>query len=142
MYFGVEASSLPHVIFSFGTAPEYEPYDVVESEIWQKYPQTGIPVRCRSWCSIGTTQIGKSPAIPPPIWKNPIECSALVRVYQSASAIMYSMPVRTVCTFLTWPSMQWPEYMLPRVESSQPGTNIGRFRSAAAIIQLSFGSIW
>jgi len=33
---GVCISSLPQVIFSFGTAPEYDPYDVVESEIWQK----------------------------------------------------------------------------------------------------------
>jgi hypothetical protein len=36
MNFGVVASSFPQVIFSFGTAPEYEPYDVVESDIWQK----------------------------------------------------------------------------------------------------------
>ena len=36
MNLGVEVCSLPHVIFSFGTAPEYEPYEVVESEIWQK----------------------------------------------------------------------------------------------------------
>src|SRR5215217_1609775 len=42
MYFGVSTASFPHVIFSFGTAPEYEPYDVVESEIWQKYPHTGM----------------------------------------------------------------------------------------------------
>ena len=55
---------------------------------------------------------------------------------------MYSMPVRTVCTFFTSPAMQCAAYMLPSVESSQPGTNIGRLRSAAAIIQLSFGSIW
>ena len=68
---GVSGASFPHVIFSPGTAPEYEPYEVVESEIWQKYPQSGTSVRRRSWWSIGTTQIGKSPAIPPPIWKNP-----------------------------------------------------------------------
>jgi len=36
MCFGVSMPSLPQVIFSFGTAPEYEPYDVVESLIWQK----------------------------------------------------------------------------------------------------------
>ena len=36
MYEGVVTESLPQVIFSFGTAPEYEPYEVVESEIWQK----------------------------------------------------------------------------------------------------------
>lgn len=36
IYFGVWTSSLPQVIFSLGTAPEYEPKDVVESLIWQK----------------------------------------------------------------------------------------------------------
>ena len=34
--FGVCISNLPQVIFSFGTAPEYDPYEVVESLIWQK----------------------------------------------------------------------------------------------------------
>ncbi len=38
--------------------------------------------------------------------------------------------------------MQCPAYMLPMVESSHPGTYIGRFFSAAATSQLSFGSIW
>ena len=33
---GVVLASFSHEIFSLGTAPEYEPYDVVESEIWQK----------------------------------------------------------------------------------------------------------
>ena len=32
--------------------------------------------------------------------------------------------------------------MLPVVESSQPGTKIGRFFSQAASIQLFLGSIW
>src|SRR5690349_21271554 len=36
MNFGVSTLSLPHVIFSLGTAPEYEPKLVVESLIWQK----------------------------------------------------------------------------------------------------------
>ena len=36
MYFGVSTFSLPQVIFSFGTAPEYDPKLVVESLIWQK----------------------------------------------------------------------------------------------------------
>lgn len=36
MYFGVSTLSFPHVIFSFGTAPEYDPKLVVESLIWQK----------------------------------------------------------------------------------------------------------
>jgi hypothetical protein len=34
--FGVLISNFPQVIFSLGTAPEYEPYEVVESDIWQK----------------------------------------------------------------------------------------------------------
>ncbi len=55
---------------------------------------------------------------------------------------MYSMPVRTVWTFFTSPVITCPEYMLPRVESSHPGTNIGRFFSIAASIQEFFGSIW
>ena len=38
--------------------------------------------------------------MPPPIWKKPIvESSGASFVYQSASIIMYSMPVRTVWTF-------------------------------------------
>lgn len=36
MNLGVCISSFPQVIFSFGTAPEYDPNDVVESDIWQK----------------------------------------------------------------------------------------------------------
>src|SRR5436190_17242068 len=38
---GVSRFSFRHVIFSFGTAPEYEPKLVVESLIWQKYPHSG-----------------------------------------------------------------------------------------------------
>ena len=34
--FGVSTLSFPHVIFSLGTAPEYDPKLVVESPIWQK----------------------------------------------------------------------------------------------------------
>ena len=45
---GVSTSSLPQVIFSFGTAPEYEPYEVVQSEIWQKYAQSGTSGHARS----------------------------------------------------------------------------------------------
>jgi hypothetical protein len=96
---------------------------------------------------MGTTQIGKSPAMPPPIWKNPIEPSPLrsflaVFVYHSASHVMYSMPVRTVCTFLISPVTTRPAYMLPSVASSQPGTMMGRFFSQAASIHEFFGSIW
>ena len=36
IYFGVSMLSFPQVIFSFGTAPEYDPKLVVESLIWQK----------------------------------------------------------------------------------------------------------
>ena len=67
MNLGVSLSNFPQVIFSLGTAPEYEPYEVVESEIWQKYAQNGTSCHSKSWYIIGTTQIGKSPAIPPPI---------------------------------------------------------------------------
>src|SRR5688572_31470771 len=67
---GVSSVSLSHVIFSLGVAPEYEPYEVVESEIWQKYAH-GLAGSSMSYLRDGTTQIGKSPAMPPPIWKNP-----------------------------------------------------------------------
>jgi hypothetical protein len=50
-----------------------------------------------SWWSMGTTQIGKSPAMPPPIWKKPIGLVREVSRYQSARKVMYSMPLRTVC---------------------------------------------
>ncbi len=101
-----------------------------------------MPSRRRSWWSIGTTQIGKSPAMPPPIWKNPTGLFGAVFVYHSARNCMYSMPVLTVWTFFTSPSMQCAAKMLPSVESSQPGTKIGRFFSAAARSHESLGSIW
>ena len=63
---GVRSVSLSQVIFSLGVAPEYEPYDVVESLIWQKYAH-GFTRFPRSYLIDGTTQIGKSPAMPPPI---------------------------------------------------------------------------
>ena len=90
---------------------------------------------------MGTTQIGKSPAIPPPIWKKPIDACFEVVVYQCASAIMYSIPVRTVWTLPIVPLRQCDAKMFPLVESSQPGTKIGRSRSAAARSQESAGSI-
>ena len=65
-------------------------------------------------------------------WKKPIDALRHVFWYQSARLIMYSMPVRTVCTLRMSPAMQCAAKMLPSVESSQPGTKIGRFRSAAA----------
>src|SRR5262249_5707808 len=41
---GVSTLNFPHVIFSLGTAPEYEPKLVVESLIWQKKPHSGTGV--------------------------------------------------------------------------------------------------
>ena len=41
---GVSTFNFPHVIFSFGTAPEYDPKLVVESLICQKYPHSGTGV--------------------------------------------------------------------------------------------------
>ena len=41
---GVSTFNFPHVIFSFGTAPEYDPKLVVESLIWQKYPHSATGV--------------------------------------------------------------------------------------------------
>ena len=78
--------------------------------------------------------------MPPPIWKNPIDESRVVSVYQSASHVMYSMPLFVV-PGTTSPEMQCAAKMLPNVLSSHPGTTIGKFFSAAATIQLSLGSI-
>src|SRR4029434_8121710 len=55
---------------------------------------------------MGTTQIGKSPAMPPPIWKKPMDESFDTWRYQDASSIMYSIPERTGCTLLIAPVMQ------------------------------------
>ncbi len=89
---------------------------------------------------MGTTQMGKSPAMPPPIWKKPMPSVPAFSVYQSARNIMYSMPL-FIMPGLQSPLKQWPAKMLPKVLSSQPGQMMGRLRSAAATIQLSFGSI-
>ena len=79
--------------------------------------------------------------MPPPTWKNPMAVpSDVVSVYQSASQIMYSMPLFTV-EGTTSPAMQCAAKMLPSVLSSQPGQMMGSPFSAAATIQLSFGSI-
>jgi hypothetical protein len=45
-----------------------------------------------SWYNIGTTQIGKSPAIPPPIWKKPTPLAEFFG-YQSAkrSCILFQI---------------------------------------------------
>src|SRR5258708_29263277 len=88
---GVAASSFPQVIFSLGTAPLYEPYEVVLSEIWQKYPHRRHFSR-RSCVISGTTQIGKSPAMPPAIWKNPSDSSTVFCRYQSISMSICSTP--------------------------------------------------
>ena len=62
---GVSTLNFPQLIFSFGGAPEYPPYDGLDSVIWANHDQrfTSIPTSC---LSIGTTQIGKSPDMPPP----------------------------------------------------------------------------
>ena len=39
---GVPGANLPHVIFSLGGAPEYPPYEVVDSEIWANQPHIGV----------------------------------------------------------------------------------------------------
>ena len=140
---GHSGESLPQVIFSLGTAPEYEPYDVVESEIWQKYCHSIVPFHCRSCSIIGTQQIGKSPAVPPPIWKNPVPRSIpgrLLALYQSTRCIIVSIPPFTRCGSNS-PLMQCAVKMLPVVESSHAGTIIGMFFSHAASTQLSLGSI-
>ncbi len=112
----------------------------MESLIWQKYAQNGTSVHSRSWAIIGTTQIGKSPAMPPPIWKKPTPGPPEFFRYQSARNIMYSIPLFMV-DGASSPLMQYEAKILPSVLSSQPGTMIGRFFSAAASIQECAGSI-
>jgi hypothetical protein len=106
-----------------------------------------MPVRCRSWWSIGTTQIGKSPAMPPPIWKKPIEPSPLfsclaVFVYHAGELGHVLDAGAHRVDVLDVARDDVAANMLPRVESSQPGTMIGRFFSQAASSQEFFGSIW
>ena len=81
--------------------------------------------------------------MPPPIWKKPIEdCRRQFLVPVGERDHVLDAGAHGVDVLRRRRQMQWPAYMLPSVESSQPGTNIGRFFSAAAIIQESFGSIW
>ena len=54
---------------------------------------------------------------------------------------MYSMPDFIVCTDWKRPPIACAANTLPSVESSQPGTKIGRLASLAASSQLSRGSI-
>jgi hypothetical protein len=97
---------------------------------------------------MGTTQIGKSPAMPPPIWKNPIEPSPLLqllgglRIPLGQPRHVFDAGAHGVHVLDRHPSRQRPAYMLPRVASSQPGTMMGRFFSQAASIHEFFGSIW
>ncbi len=51
---------------------------------------------------------------------------------------MYSMPDFTIRASHS-PSLTWEAKMLPKVESSWPGTTIGSFASAAASSQHSSG---
>src|ERR1700722_5367849 len=128
---GVAASSFPQVIFSLGTAPLYEPYDVVLSEIWQKYPHRRHFSR-RSCVISGTTQMGKSPAMPPPIWKKPTDCVLVFFWYHSINAAICSRPDFTTWKLETSPRTVLATKILPSVESSHPGVKIGRFFSLAA----------
>ena len=50
-------------------------------------------------------------------------------MYQRASSIIYSTPLRIVVTFFTLPLITCAAYILPSVESSQPGTKSVLFRS-------------
>src|SRR3954471_25068478 len=137
---GVDSVSLSQVIFSFGVAPEYEPYDVVESEIWQKYAQ-GLASCSRSYLIDGTTQIGKSPAMPPPIWKKPTPAPVESSLFWQEKVAMYSMPLFTMFA-LASPTFTCEAKMLPNVESSCPGTTTRRRALAAASSQHSSGLPW
>ena len=80
--------------------------------------------------------------MPPPIWKKPIELLlARLRVPLGQFHHVFDAGLDRV-DLLHVAVMTWPAYMLPSVASSQPGTNIGRFFSAAASSHEFFGSIW
>lgn len=85
--------------------------------------------------------MGKSPAIPPPIWKKPSGESEAVDRYQVASSIMYSIPDFTTWGLFTFPFRQCEAKMFAEVLSSHPRTNIGRFFSQAATSRLSAGLV-
>src|SRR5262249_60017628 len=87
----------------------------------------------------GRPKMGNPPKIPPPIWKNPRRAVRSVLEYQSIRRIMYSTPPFTMRGSQS-PRVQAAANMLPRVESSQPGTKSGRARSGAATIQEAPGS--
>src|SRR3990172_7460002 len=88
----------------------------------------------------GTRQMGKSPAMPPPIWKNPIG-EEQVFLYQETSEAICSVPDLTVSSCFSVFLMTWETKMLAVVESSQPGTKMGSFFSQAASSQEFLGSI-
>jgi len=108
----------------------------VESLIWQEIcPQRHV-LPLQVLMQHGNYADGEVPAIPPAIWKNPSGVLAVVAVYHSASSIMYSIPVRTVCIFLH-PARYSDRVHVAQRGIFQPGTNMGRFFSAAASSQLS-----
>ena len=118
---GVSTSSLPQVIFSFGRRAAVRAVRGRRlGDLAEVAPERDVSRR-RSWCISGTTQIGKSPAMPPPIWKKPSRrclVGLLVPVDQRAHVLDAALhdaavDVAARCTAAT--------NMLPSVESSQPG---------------------
>ena len=103
-----------HVIFSLGGAPEYPPYEGRDSDVVEPWPQFYL---VRDLLSIGTTQIGKSPAIPQSAKG---EWWSLIKIPR-CKVFMYSIPEWTQSASIT-PSIERAAKMLPMVESSQPGT--------------------
>ena len=134
--------SLPQVIFSFGTAPEYDAVarggiaDLAEVAPERHDLADEVLVEHRHDAN---REIARDAAADLEKADRGLFCTRVA--YHFASSIMYSMPERAVCEFIDLPVMMRAAYMLPSVESSQPGTKIGRFFCAAAIIQLSVGSI-
>ena len=63
-------------------------------------------------------------------------------LYQPMRFPICSRPLFTTPKLPTLPLMTFETNMLPSVESSHPGTQSGRFFSAAATSHESFGSIW
>ena len=87
---GVSMSNFPQLIFSLGGAPEYPPYDDLDSLICANHFQrfTFIPTSCSN---IGTTQIAKSPAIPPPTCNIPVGESSSLYPLLYLNSLMYNL---------------------------------------------------
>jgi hypothetical protein len=74
---------MDQVIFSLPPAPEYEPYDMGDEPISMNPAQSRMLWWRKSCLRDGTTQMGKSAAMPPPSCKKAMGCFLDCSMYQS-----------------------------------------------------------